>query len=390
MKAKPILMSSPMVQALLEGRKSQTRRVVKIKAIKNSALIYLRQDGCHVISSTIGELPDGKINFKANTSITECRLHGWERWEYLLKDEIQRLWEEGIRGLVSIARSRNKEGLFYCVIMSREHQDNKNSTSPGLHGISWDAGKIIAASEALGRGSKEQQAGEPFLGDTTRKLGGQEGARKWNGRRKTSSKQTDGQRARTYNLGCRKRYCFAEAYSEDIGSVTIRYTEHLRYKIGSCLWVRETWAHYHTVNGRKLHNGGYIDEISDGLAGYKADGFDSIEDFRSHIRLMSECDLQAIEINGNKWRPSIHMPKWASRLTLEITDIKVERLQDISYQDCLAEGIDRVNTSSVLISKEKYQRLWESINGAGSWDSNPWVWCLEFKVHKCNISELLK
>lgn len=77
-----------------------------------------------------------------------------------------------------------------------------------------------------------------------------------------------------------------------------------------------------------------------------------------------------------KYRPSIHMPRWASRITLEVTGVRVERLQDISVPDCHAEGIEyRVEVPA----KTQYARLLESINGAGTWDANPFVWVLEFK-----------
>lgn len=103
--------------------------------------------------------------------------------------------------------------------------------------------------------------------------------------------------------------------------------------------------------------------------------------------------------------PSIHMPRWASRITLEITGVRVERLQDISGEDCKAEGINldgelfpSVNWDDKL--RERYRRLWDSIYGkprrvyyeddegnrrwrihpAMPWSSNPWVWVLEFKM----------
>ena len=84
---------------------------------------------------------------------------------------------------------------------------------------------------------------------------------------------------------------------------------------------------------------------------------------------------------GVKWRPSIFMPRWASRIDLEITAVRVERLQSISGPDCWAEGIahadwDPERYGSVV---ECYRDLWESINGPGSWDANPWVWVVEFQ-----------
>lgn len=86
-------------------------------------------------------------------------------------------------------------------------------------------------------------------------------------------------------------------------------------------------------------------------------------------------------------RPSIHMPRWACRITLEITGVRVERLQDISEVDAQAEGTPAdllpmdVSRMPYLSSIEagRYAALWESINGPGSWDANPWVWVVEFK-----------
>ena len=87
-------------------------------------------------------------------------------------------------------------------------------------------------------------------------------------------------------------------------------------------------------------------------------------------------------------RPSIHMPRWAARISLEITNVRVERLQDINEVDAKAEGIAvdelghayRENDSVAWGSaKTAYAELWESINGPGSWDLNQWVWVVEFK-----------
>jgi len=96
----------------------------------------------------------------------------------------------------------------------------------------------------------------------------------------------------------------------------------------------------------------------------------------------------------NKLRPSIHMPRWASRIMLEVTAVRVERLSDISEDDARAEGVRQMSDGSgCWVSSEGPGRLvtpwltahaafcdlWESINGAGSWDANPWVWVVEFK-----------
>lgn len=88
--------------------------------------------------------------------------------------------------------------------------------------------------------------------------------------------------------------------------------------------------------------------------------------------------------SGCTWKPSIHMPRWASRITLEITNVRIERLQDISGSDCISEGIMERTTyppesDSEEIDRKEYRNLWESINGVGSWDKNPFVWVIEFK-----------
>lgn len=98
--------------------------------------------------------------------------------------------------------------------------------------------------------------------------------------------------------------------------------------------------------------------------------------------------------NGSKpaWagrgRPSIFLPTWASRLTLEVVSVRVERLQDISEADAVAEGIERSaggwNYGNVACrhfptARDAYWSLWDSINGAGAWASSPWVWVVEFR-----------
>lgn len=86
--------------------------------------------------------------------------------------------------------------------------------------------------------------------------------------------------------------------------------------------------------------------------------------------------------------PSIHMPRDCSRITLEITGVRVERLQSISDMDAIAEGVKPTSDGAFHIEEDRYRapdpaecyaRLWESINGAGTWAANPWVWVIEFK-----------
>jgi hypothetical protein len=98
---------------------------------------------------------------------------------------------------------------------------------------------------------------------------------------------------------------------------------------------------------------------------------------------------------ASQWKPSIHMPRWASRITLEVVSVRVERLQDISEEDAMSESIesweergvddaqdyyrDYVTGGHVYNAKDSFRSLWQSINGPGSWEANPWVWVVEFK-----------
>ncbi|EBG3585879.1 TPA: hypothetical protein M0G36_004128 [Salmonella enterica subsp. enterica serovar Poona] len=84
-------------------------------------------------------------------------------------------------------------------------------------------------------------------------------------------------------------------------------------------------------------------------------------------------------VTPEKWTPSIHMPRWASRITLEITDVRVERLNSISDSDASKEGCCIADMESGDCLSDVFTRLWTSIYGDDSWQANPWVWVIEFK-----------
>lgn len=130
---------------------------------------------------------------------------------------------------------------------------------------------------------------------------------------------------------------------------------------GDRLWVRETWAFgIHAIAAQHEEDGPFV---------YAADG-------TTQGRL------------GDRWRPSIHMPRHACRLVLEITRVRVERLQAINRIDAIAEGVG-LNPSAADVAmttpegesmpRVMFRELWEQINGAGAWDANPWVWVVEFQ-----------
>jgi hypothetical protein len=111
----------------------------------------------------------------------------------------------------------------------------------------------------------------------------------------------------------------------------------------------------------------------------------NLEDERGCTRNRADCWACVAEREGKfRWRPSIHMPRWASRLTLKATGVRVERLRDISEEDARAEGVTaapfcKAGRPAGQEHVEAFEGLWRSINGAESWDLNPWVWVVSFK-----------
>lgn len=100
------------------------------------------------------------------------------------------------------------------------------------------------------------------------------------------------------------------------------------------------------------------------------------------VGFAGEPDTRQIEDYRSK--PSIHMPRWASRITLRITDVRVERLQDISEDDARAEGVLRTDWEyddgeCCDTNQEAFSHLWNRINGAGAWEANSWVWVISFE-----------
>lgn len=167
--------------------------------------------------------------------------------------------------------------------------------------------------------------------------------------------------ARWYTPGIVDKHGYLQPAKKEIFGVA---DEHEGYEcqigaVGDQLWVRETWARYN------------IDQDSHDMA-YRATKPDDWPE-------------------GGRWRPSIHMPRWASRISLLITGVRVERLQDISQEDAQAEGFelsgwvpsysnpDNAGFDETLTPYDNLAETWESIYGQRSWLLNPWVWVIEFE-----------
>jgi len=136
-----------------------------------------------------------------------------------------------------------------------------------------------------------------------------------------------------------------------------------KYLPGEQLWVRETWSADHAA-------------------------------FYPNFPVVYKADMAGFQIENGKvfspeqnawypfrWRPSIHMPRWASRITLEVVSVRVERVQEISEADAKAEGVTRLNCGQLGMEKwsSAFRNLWIDINGHDSWEQNPVVWVVEFR-----------
>lgn len=136
---------------------------------------------------------------------------------------------------------------------------------------------------------------------------------------------------------------------------------------GDRLWVRESWA-----------TDAQVDSVSPGELSKG-----------EPICYLADCDVRTTGcamVTLGKGRPSIHMPRWICRILLEITDVRVERLQDITYEQAAAEGVHRDHRmwfatdsggQAFLRPEEAFAQLWRQTGG--DWDANPWVWVIEFK-----------
>lgn len=152
--------------------------------------------------------------------------------------------------------------------------------------------------------------------------------------------------------------------------------------VGDRLWVRETWYCDHAFAGdyEAMHDMGVQYPPEKCHAEWAEEMY-----FRADVPSGRFADAGYWGESGC-WRPSIFMPRWASRITLEITDVRVERLQDISEEDAKAEGVVPFvrDEEGDCWTDGKYRTafnyLWESINGKRApWSSNPWVWVISFR-----------
>ncbi|MBI9689197.1 hypothetical protein JFK09_01855 [Escherichia coli] len=160
------------------------------------------------------------------------------------------------------------------------------------------------------------------------------------------------------NLGCEL------AGNELAGELSARnYLNSAFGKPGDRIWVREAFR----VHSRATDVATLV---------YKASERNSWTE-QTHRVPVAVCNKPA---TPEKWTPSLHMPRWASRILLEITGVRVERLQSITLGDiCKEVGCGLYDFRPATYGFQVWEELWKSIYGAESWNANPWVWVIEFK-----------
>jgi hypothetical protein len=165
----------------------------------------------------------------------------------------------------------------------------------------------------------------------------------------------------------------------------------LTYEVGDVLWVRETWCR------GPVGRDGVVDDWSDFLYRASNPEIEGIDDGDGYAELNADGSLKSC------WKPSSHMTRKASRITLEVTDVRVERLQNISEEDALAEGVTRVRDHCYVIrgfdydtaglchssAITPYAKLWEHINGPDAWEANPFVVAITFRPYLMNVDAFL-
>lgn len=372
MRSGPIIMHCWSVRNLLAGRKSQTRPVVK----PQPEFIYrLTDDTIAPVHIDIGAFNEinkaiGRSDAEVYPCFTEPRLHGGLGWACVLTDEVQRLWEEGVRGLVSVARSQKQEGIFNCIVVPQQRKGDEARTPAGVHGIPRNAGNTIASGAPSGWEPSKQHSRQPEVGNTGGELAGSEGSRTRHEGRETSCVEAYRQGARAYQVGDPTRIvqpttCCASPWDEPSCNTT-----YCRYEIGSLLWVREEFA----KDGWQIW---YRADCDKGPAN-------------------EVCQYQDGSDFEGVWRPSTQMPRWASRITLRLTDVRVERIQQITCADAIAEGIMPAANSQTIDfdtpdPRARYRAMWNYLNGRRGypWESNPWVWRLSFDVIPKNVDDVL-
>lgn len=165
-------------------------------------------------------------------------------------------------------------------------------------------------------------------------------------------------------------------------------TPFTEFNVGDQLWVRETWAPVNLYGEIALayKADSEVIRVEENESFLDEEGFINYNDPRLEKYSFAAWADDLLDGKEGNWLPSVQMPRWASRILLEITKIRVERLNDISESDAIAEGCDNSKSEAAIqigwyeLPLPAFKRRWEWKNGKDSWKQNPWVWVIEFSV----------
>lgn len=348
-KAKPILFSTPMVQALLDGRKTQTRRVVK-----------LPKDRGQWEATTVGGI-----------GVTDR--YGRPTQEHVA------IWNTTTGSCIACPIGKVGDYLIPAMYIPNVPK----IYCADIQGNIW--------SKARGEWRKLK----PFIPKAQKRY--ESVTICLDGRKTTRN---------VHRLVCATFY--GEAVSKGMqvrhidGNSLNNCAENLKWGTQAENWM-DRRAHGNSCTGQLHHDAKFSNEEREHIRWCIKKGICSQKHiarvlgvYQSTIYFMMDAKEKFTENQDDN--------NWASRLTLEITDIQVERLQDISEEDANAEGTNHISCrpekASILPAtydtkgfatnnKHAFESLWKSINGKDSWNVNPWVWVIDFKVHKMNVDEVL-
>lgn len=353
MKECPILFSAPMVKAILDGRKTVTRRVVKPQPTHFNPVGVPRLARPEGPSDMI-RCPYGMpapVTFRPIASTGGVYVAGDDGRIYRDGSPLKP-WRGGYeQGYEMVSAGEQRKAYVHRLVCAAFYGPAPDGLPEVRH---LDGDSLNNRPENLDWGTKEQNAADRSAhGRASREA-------------HPAGKLTEEAVAEMHALrdsmtrpALAARFGVAKGTVDDVldGRTWIARTApppnlpRYQRQPGEKLWVRETWMDLlGTGIERKTGDHGRYAYAADTPPGSYGD------DQRKAY--------------GLSWRPSIHMPRAASRITLEVTGVRVERLGDVSESDARAEGVQSV---------AEFKELWASINGPSSWDANPWVWVVEVK-----------
>lgn len=274
---------------------------------------------------------------EVNTYLAKRGLYGRVGWADLLTNEIQRLWTEGLRGLVSATGGQQRQGLPDYFNVPRESQSNTECPSVDLHGISRASASADLSNTTLRWEAEQQSTNQSSLGNARGELDGSESSRPRDRGREALGGQIDGLRAASTSVGSSERAMQPTSCCE------------------SSQYVSGWYLCCNPLNPLVLY----------------------------------KIDINSNDAVNIKWRPSRFMPRWASRILLEITDVRAERLQEITLMDIVDEGVvvpEEIydlpdHRGKYLAIQQCFIDFWDSLNAkrGHGWDKNDWVWPISFR-----------